>query len=334
MKKFLGWCMCLGYALAGYWIGQQTEYIKTKSLKALLTTHSVVILCCLLAKLLGYQSSTWIYGWRLGAFFQNPNAFGLFCVTAIIITLSFAKFSVIVHHCLIILSTLGILYSHSRTAVLLLFFILLTQKWWRQKISIPAGIIVGCLIFGFGYALPESLPLHFAPAYSDFVNRYHTNFIDHGAWDRIQSSLKGLKMWQAQPLTGIDLGGFLQKQRNLGVKDFTELHSTYLWLLIETGVIGFLLMSALFVTLCKTFFTRIQTISPHILAFRGILITFAVAALVMEVLYQRYLWVFFGLALAHCGQSVTVKSVPIRSDDILDTNLQSASDPAQYPSAA
>lgn len=333
VKKLLGWLVCLTYAIVGLWLGQQSEQTKVMSIKSLLITHSIIIFGCLLTKFLGYQSANWISGWRLAGFFQNPNAFGLFCVTALILMLSLSGFSVILRQCLMLLSTLGALYSNSRVAVLSLLIVVLTQRWWRQKFSVPAGIIVACLIFGMGYVSPQSSSVHFAPAREDLLNKYQENMIDHGVAYRIQISLQGLEMWQAQPLTGIGLGRFLQKQISLGINDPTELHSSYLWLLVETGLIGLLLMGIVFFVVFKKFFLKQANSppTPYIVAFKGIMIAFATAALTMEILYQRYLWLFFGLALAHYGRSAVYR---FKADDTFDTNSQSLPNPAQYPSAA
>jgi O-antigen ligase len=124
--------------------------------------------------------------------------------------------------------------------------------------------------------------------------------IDGSAFQRIESAKQAFKWWQESPVIGIGLGQFLVKQGSQSNSNIpVTIHSTPLWLLTETGVIGLLLFVIFITTVWQGLLREIKLSANNALAKSGItiLISFSIASLAMEVLYQRYLWFFLGIVL-------------------------------------
>ena len=115
-----------------------------------------------------------------------------------------------------------------------------------------------------------------------------------------------LAMWKEHPVFGAGLGVHLHRQ-SLDEKPeilVLQIHNTALWLLAETGLAGFLAMAGIFVVLFHKVW-RLSRAPPGELdsgtwfqsAVLLILIGWAVMSLFHELMYQRVIWLFAGMAL-------------------------------------
>jgi hypothetical protein len=118
----------------------------------------------------------------------------------------------------------------------------------------------------------------------------------------MESLRGGWAMFLAHPILGGGLGAFIEQYtRQQGIP--LVIHSTPLWLLAETGIVGLLIFLSPFLRIFKAESfdraagDRIGTFL--ILALTG----FALVAAVHEMLYQRAVWLLLGAALACASTS-------------------------------
>ena len=113
---------------------------------------------------------------------------------------------------------------------------------------------------------------------------------------RIQSLIRGWAMFLSHPFIGAGLGAFMNQQMRAG--NLLIIHSSPLWLLAETGVIGFVIVAA---PLFRVFLQEITNVRPRDVAGLTLILVitaFGVEANVHEMLYQRAFWLLLGAGLA------------------------------------
>ncbi len=108
------------------------------------------------------------------------------------------------------------------------------------------------------------------------------------------------------PLLGIGLGSFLELSAQfLAVKKI--IHNTYFWILVETGVVGFVLFAALLFKITKNLLVAINSIAREKPLVIGIFASFAAILGFMigvEGFYQRIFW--FVIALSEVFYSFSI----------------------------
>jgi O-antigen ligase len=119
----------------------------------------------------------------------------------------------------------------------------------------------------------------------------------------------GLRLWQENPVFGAGLGAYFEVSKREGTP--LVIHNTLIWLLAETGLVGFLVFFSAGVAILWASTRRLR--DPTDVGATTIflfLLAFASMSMVHELLYQRVLWFVLGVCLA---------SVPIlRSDTPLE----------------
>lgn len=108
-----------------------------------------------------------------------------------------------------------------------------------------------------------------------------------------------LTLWLSDPLFGAGLGSFLttSHQKYAGTGAIVDLiDSTPLWLLTETGIVGFSLFFAFYGAVVHTLW-RQRKDSQAAFAMLFILLVFGIMALAHEVLLTRFIWFMMGLTL-------------------------------------
>jgi len=147
--------------------------------------------------------------------------------------------------------------------------------------AIPTAVLVAGLIA----IMPgiELVPALNAGVTSD--TQHHDTIVD------------GLRMFAALPLFGGGLGVYVHNQiEQLGT--FSVIHSTPVWLLAETGLIGFL---AFVLPAARTLvieWKRRDSDEPASQLIVASLIAFAITSLTHELLYQRAMWLLLGAGFA------------------------------------
>jgi O-antigen ligase len=111
-------------------------------------------------------------------------------------------------------------------------------------------------------------------------------------WETVQ---EGMAIFLAHPILGAGIGAYMHQQ--IGVIGLpVVIHSTPVWLLAETGIVGFAVFLA---AACRLLLLGIQRRGQS-WARLLVLILCAMAAMsfVHELLYQRAFWILLGATLA------------------------------------
>jgi O-antigen ligase len=138
---------------------------------------------------------------------------------------------------------------------------------------------------------------------------------EDGIGIRIRLAKAALELWRSSPLMGVGLGVHWHREQAANPAHPLLIHSTPLWLLAETGLVGLAVFAAfaayaIFV-LAKSarggredaFVARVALV---------LVIGFAVMSLFHDLLYQRILWLMLGFALAvHKLEPSSVRQAPI-----------------------
>jgi O-antigen ligase len=111
----------------------------------------------------------------------------------------------------------------------------------------------------------------------------------------IQTIYDGLAMFMAQPLFGAGLGAYIHDQATIAGAPLV-IHSTAVWLLAETGLVGFAVFAAAALRrLAEAVWRRAE---PAALMLLLTLCAFGVISMAHEMLYQRAVWLLLGAMLA------------------------------------
>jgi len=304
-NRFWGWFVLVCYLLTGALI---TSVAGRIGLIAIFRTY---IVAC--AAVVSIEFCLRLWGELIGLDFMkgpftgfygmigNPNAFGLQLVLALAVGLSGGTFWG-GHHGPVIQSTLlglilaGVVLTGSRASAIALgcvvvtFLILgrLNLRHFMTTVSVAVIVVVTPIAVNHFGAHVQFLP---------------ANFLGIGRLDTIQpdrtlSIVEGWEMFKGHPILGAGLGAFMQK---LVVETGKPLviHSSYLWLLAEFGIVGFLAFMLLPVSIFRSMWLNRAWIKDWpAAAVLGCLVALAVMTLVHELVYQRAFWLLAGAALA------------------------------------
>jgi hypothetical protein len=115
--------------------------------------------------------------------------------------------------------------------------------------------------------------------------------------ERIASLQGALNIFLGHPIFGGGLGLFVaERLRQFG--QTLVIHSTPLWLLAETGIVGFFVVATLFARVLISEFRRLVRGDSIALLIVLILMALGIVSLVHELFYQRGFWFLFGAAMA------------------------------------
>jgi len=336
-NKFCGWFLVLGY----FWFGVAVSLYLSKEyrnqiIKIFLMTSWLISSIEFLTVVFDKFNVVIPYfepEFRLTGCFENPNAYGLFCVFCLLIHLPFVKaallFRPIWHQFGLAINVVALIYSCSRSAYVALIIgvsILALKKQFPSKIINSFWILLillGISNFPFkleyayekagkpqSYKFEEYLP---GKGISSHALRYYTNENlwngkDGGAQERLETTKQALNLWKTHPLMGIGLGGFLEQQK-VPVGQRVALHNTPLWLMTEMGLVGLALMLS-FMFVCfhdiNKFIYHKKASDPLLKSVLAIMVGFAAASLVTELTYQRHLWFWLGLVLGSIQEISTL----------------------------
>jgi hypothetical protein len=123
--------------------------------------------------------------------------------------------------------------------------------------------------------------------------------------ERIKSILGGLDLFLRYPIFGAGLGAYISDQ----IEPVVVIHSTPIWLLAETGIVGTAIFASVFFRLLFQEGRNIGA-SPLSSAISMMLVAFALMALVHEIMYQRAFWLFIGMCLG-AGRPILAQAHPL-----------------------
>ncbi|MCB9988818.1 MAG: O-antigen ligase family protein [Rhodospirillales bacterium] len=336
VNKGAGWFVLMAYMMAGSWLttnygslGIQVFLRPFLSFFILFMTALVVISVLRDFDFFIPLSYLEENRQRLAGLSGNRNAYGLLlCVVLCLITwpvLNNQKpfYRPFLFTLFWAMLPLALIYNNSRTLALTVFVLLLVFSMIRLKNTfrrvgppLIAGIMLAMLLFSTSGApvLREHQGTKTEIAYSFLQESADDAEILHQKASSIMTSetvrmrvfLDAFSLWQEKPLTGIGLGRFLSNQfERYGDKEkfvIDIIDCTPLWLLTETGLIGFSLFAGFYLIVLYRLWRGHKDDDENDRLFGQsvalILLAFTVMSLFHELLYSRYLWLLLGMALA------------------------------------
>lgn len=308
LGKFVGWFVLLAYFAVGeliYRHGLMDVFLK--SMFVFMMWVGIFLLVMITVLPFFNITNFWIWDRdqfiRYVGFFGNPNAFGVFYALLFLAYFYYAQvkpvFSKRIHDVFLVVVFLCFILSSSRTAHLtfltgvIVLSVFRSFSWRDVRV-----VLVGSVVYFAGVELVE---------YISGTYYYTTNFalgsfnpmVDRiGFSDRRTISQHALDLWREKPFFGVGLGSFIYAHEE--TTSLLRIHNTVLWVLTEMGLVGVMFLIA---------FARLMAQRVAMIGDRSLRVVFyvlffgaAAASMGMEVSYQRYLWVFLGMAFAAGAQ--------------------------------
>ena len=304
-NRLLGWFVLLAYGATGALIVKRAGW---PGLDLLLRTFviaaaSIVALetALLVLYALGIEAIKPLIATPFVGFSVNKNAYAFQMLLAACVILG-ARWKNPVG--LLALVLIGLWFSGSRAGFIALPIVLAAAAYMRclsPRSTFLAFGLAGWILLAIA-AIPP-LVSYFGGAH-DFPLHVTTLLAESPGSDqqRWQSLVDGWAMFLHHPVFGAGLGAYMHEQMRAGMP--LVIHSTPLWLLAETGVIGLLIMAA---PLVRIFWREAR--DPGAADNAGLVLVliitaFGVFANVHEIMYQRAFWLLLGAALAQSGSNI------------------------------
>jgi len=240
---------------------------------------------------------------RVKGFFKDPNVFGPFFIPAIIILVddikhkSILKTHTIVHASLILMFTIGVIFSFSRAAWINLFVVLLTYFLLNlkalQTIQIIKIFLAVILLLSLIFCLLFS-PIMDGTGVIDFLQERAQ--LQHYDNYRFNAQQGGLELIIQNPF-GYGPGQFVNEIVQI-TDNKIDAHSLYIRTAVENGVLGFILFfTGIAYILIILFINRknIYSLSPIVII--AIICGLLVNSLVVDTIHWRHFWLFIGFGL-------------------------------------
>ena len=202
----------------------------------------------------------------------------------------FKKTSII----LLTIMTVCIIFTQSRTGVILLF-LFLSQFLFSKSLSIRYKLYTSI----FSIVLVLLLTNYFGTIwYDNLINRFSSDYIEEssfGELGRLTWWPIYFKEWLDYPFFGIGQSVALKK---IGM----HAHNTYLYILIERGIFTFLC----YITLCSTFLFNTYNIQRNALGNTKIILSSILGILITHYLFSftgdfhnsKFIWLIFSMIIA------------------------------------
>ncbi len=237
---------------------------------------------------------------RFQGLMVNPNAFGFTAAIAIVLHLAYVRETREIrwHATGVAISITGLLWSYSRGAWLAaavgLGFLLLARRLnFRVLVS---AVIVASILSVLLWQLTAAPVIQTQNPLANVTGPISGGqSIGH----RLVILERAVDLWREAPIAGSGVGSFIHRQSPSPAEPIATIHTSYIWLLTETGIIGLVLFAGLFLSAFIIILRAAHERASESLFFAtaAILVVFGVQAFTMEVLYQRPLWLFLGAAL-------------------------------------
>jgi len=312
-NRLFGWLVLLAYAGTGALLAIQNGGESTQALLRTFVAAGLAVvvleLSLLVAVGLGVDIPPNLLAYRIEGFAQNPNAFGfqLLLVLAAIIALRLSGWR---QRLSLTLTYMALYFSASRAAegtcvVICVAAVMLGYIDWRSLVVPLAYAIIGALaIASIGHLVVHittgdhasaAINKYFGINYKQLTKGDSAYVQNHDRW---MSVVGAFKMFLAHPLFGGGLGAFVFAAEKTQGK-FLIIHSTPLWLLAETGLIGFLVFAVPYVAVLRREIG--ESLKGHVDSARILLvlslIAFGAMAQVHDLMYQRAFWLLIGAAI-------------------------------------
>jgi hypothetical protein len=323
VNKFAGWFILMAYLGAGAWLAgnyrDQSIPVFIKFFTGFFIFAAGLEVGDQFFRAFGIILST-RYDWELiRGFMDNRNAFAfLFSCVAGFITLYGFKRQYISGHVLVmfwVLFPLVFLFNGSRTLWICtaMLFGIFAAFDWRQtlKIILPS-ILIGTALF-FAVCSEKQKQYFSLVPYTSMNRLYNYSQAPEdprakrwaeitGDFGRLEIAKGAFELIKQYPLQGAGLGSVTYFQKKNGAATVNIIDNTGLWLLTEIGLIGFAVFAASYIAMALAlihdagnFRDPVNMLSLTVLV---MMLCFGVFSMFHEILYTRFVWFIFGLALA------------------------------------
>ena len=257
---------------------------------------------------------------RIEGFAQDSNAFAFQClvVTAVLISRPVASYRAMA---LLSICFVMLWLSASRSGAIAAIAVIATTWYYRPHVTgavaAAAGVALIVVVFPVALNLAGAFggPTTFPGM--EMIEERQTSSIER--WTTISDAFW---LFLDAPLFGKGLGYFVETHTRADGSRLV-VHSSYLWLLAEVGVTGFIAFLLTAFAIVRREWPRVA----HDVVSRAtilILVGFATMSLVHDLLYQRLLWFALGALLA-CAPAVK-RPKPRSGRERLEGNCQSKAD--------
>jgi hypothetical protein len=293
-NRLFGWFMLLCYGMTGALIVRHAgERGATMFARTFIASAAAIVLfelALVLINIIWVRLPSGVLRLPMEGFSQNRNAFSFGLLLAI------SAMPMIPRHfrsAALAILMLGLWFSGSRAA-LGTFIILTGVMLFLKAVSLRELFFA---VFGFGVGILSVSAVSAVSAHTGLFAHIPI-FTDNELYgssniQRIESIRDGFQLFLSHPIFGAGIGIYMSEQIKTGTP--LVIHSTPVWLLAETGIIGFVAFAV--PAICIFFCAwprryRDAAAQTIILA----LVAFAVMSSVHELLYQRALWLLLGVA--------------------------------------
>jgi len=316
-NRGLGWLIILGYVVTGLSIamtGSETSRrLVLGSIVATGTTLAVIQVVLLFASFGGLRLPLAVFNLPLQAYANNTNAFAVQMIitsAAAIASEHLGLFGKRRWLLPAILSVIGltIYYCHSRAGIIMFAIALATMLLFPGQIErrrlLPAGIApVITILLGGVFMLPILQFILAQLSASDLAEArifyvMQVNVVrESGDLERWISIREGWALWLEHPIFGAGLGAYMQSYAQVGKA--LIIHSVPVWLLAETGLVGFLVVAIIFfVCLHHTYQGATRDRDGWHIGLLVALVCLGVGNIVHDFFFQRSFWFLLGLCMA------------------------------------
>jgi O-antigen ligase len=323
-----GWLLLLAYAGTGALmvvnLGDDGRRLVLKGLVVGLAAIAALGVGKLAYSLLGLTFFGEVKAVSLQGYSQNPNAFAFLLMAGLCAAIAFlrVKESRAMERILVLVAAVlgtAIVLTNSRAGWGTLALVCVTAMLIDRQLIKPIvkAVATGAALVLLILYVPA---INFAASQADLATKTgraisvfelgtttdSDTISDTERWISVNG---GLRLWQENPVFGAGLGAYFEVSKREGTP--LVIHNTLIWLLAETGLVGFLVFFSAGVAILWASTRRLR--DPTDVGATTIflfLLAFASMSMVHELLYQRVLWFVLGVCLA---------SVPIlRSDTPLE----------------
>ena len=305
-NKSLGWLVLLGYAGTGALIVSTAgrEGFSQLLLAFVAAAAAIVILDLVLLALKTAEVDVpkTLLGRAMAGFAENRNAFAFQLLMVMAAATALADVHRKLSTIILGLALAGLWYAGSRAGWLTVPFFFMAALYMR-------AISVRQIAFALALAIALAGAIAAVSVASGSGEAMSLTLYDQSSTiERIKSMQGGLSLFINYPIFGAGLGAYMESVLREGGAPLV-IHSTPLWLLAETGLVGFFVFT---MPVVRIFWSELTRPSPDFVSKLLVLmiLAFVVMSSVHEMLYQRSLWLLLGAALAYLPASGGESSPP------------------------
>jgi len=319
VNKFGGWFILLALMGMGAWI---VTNARREWIELFLKTFLYVSLAVLVFEQIYLITQS--YPWWRGTIFVHPyatglmanrNAYGLLFIATICLAtcLYFSDRPLVksaYFHALYFLLPFFIMMNASRAVYVALGIVVPAMlifhcKDVKKLRNLLIATLIGIAVFFAIFHDKKDKLLIFKDSHLEFLNTVaHPQTAVKHPGDSIRYTIlsDAKEMIPAHPVLGSGLGSALLYQEQKHGKIINLIDCTALWLLVETGLIGFLAFAAFYVQTARTVHSSYTTDEDLSKTFQKsllfMLVGFTAMSLLHEIMYTRFIWFFLGFGLA------------------------------------